>query len=586
MKAAQISSRVTKKSGSRRTAGAPSACGLGTSSAPPGIFVGSSYGTAKAVPSRLLVVLLGIVLAAGTVAAQAPAQSGQVPQVVTLDSPSPLVHIRVMVRAGSAADPQGLEGLAQLTGEMLIDGGFGDVKSPVTKDKLAEITRPWGEGAYPSVNVSKEITVYSMTVPREVLATYIEKVFRPMFTQPLFAAAELDRIRAETLQTLRSSLRFEQLELLGLVALDNSIHDGTAYAHLDIGSEQGLQRVDAGVVRSFYATFYKPENIVLGVSTADPAMVTPLRDALAGAGKAEAMALPRRSIDPPAAVKGREVLIIAQPGTIATGLHAGFPLPLTRKDADYWPLYIANIWFGTHRDNFSHLYDVIRSERGYNYGDYSYIEHFEGRPFAMFPPTNSPRRFQYFSMWIRPVQNEYAYHILKAMTWELENFIRTGLNEDQCEQAKNKARVLYLSLAESGNRLLGYKIDDAFYGMTPGYLDGYLAKVNAVTCAQMNASIRKYLQAENLKYVVVTSTEYAPKLAAEIAANGVAWGKKPADYQIEVQEKEGQKVYLVPEEKLELLRRDAAWAYYPLDIPKNRIRVVSAEKMFETAKLP
>jgi zinc protease len=528
---------------------------------------------------HLLLTVLAALLVSTSLAAQAP-------QVVTLDSPSPLLHIRVMVRAGSAADPQGLEGLAELAGRMLIDGGFGDAKMLVTKEKLAEITRPWGEGAYPSVNVTKEITVYSMVVPREVLATYIQQVFRPLFTQPLFAAGELDRLRAETLQTLRSNLRLEQQELIGLVALDNYIHEGTSYAHPDMGTEKGLAQVSLEAVRRFYVTYYRPENLVLGVSTADPAIVDQLRNALAGAGKLDAQPFPAREVAPPARIQGREVLIIAQPNAIATGLHAGFPLPITRKDAAYWPLYIANIWFGTHRDGFSHLYEVIRRERGYNYGDYSYIEHFESRPFFMFPPPNAPRRFQYFSIWIRPVQNDYAYHILKAMTWELENFIRTGLTDEQCEQAKNKARVLYLSLAESGDRLLGNRIDDAFYGLAPGYLDAYLENVNRVTCAEVNSAIRKYLQPRNLKYVLVTGNDYAPKLAAEIAAGGVAWGKKPADYQIEVQKKEGQNIFLVPEEKLDLLRRDAAWAYTWLGIPTQRIRVVSTDKMFETSALP
>jgi hypothetical protein len=146
-------------------------------------------------------------------------------------------------------------------------------------------------------------------------------------------------------------------------------------------------------------------------------------------------------------VKGREVLIVAGPNAIATGIHAGFRAADARRQ-DYWPLYIANIWFGTHRDGFSHLYQVIREERGYNYGDYSYVEHFEGRPFFMFPPPNAPRRFQYFSVWIRPVQHDYAHHIVKALTWELENFVRTGMTGEQCGDAKNKARVLYLSLAE------------------------------------------------------------------------------------------------------------------------------------------
>lgn len=511
--------------------------------------------------------------------------AAEVPKVVTLDSPAPLLQIKVGVKAGSSSDPQGLEGLAELTGQMLIEGSFGDPQKPVTKDKLAEITRPWGGGAYPSVRVSKETTTFSFTVPKEVLDTYLAQVLQPMFSQPLFAAAELDRLRGETLQQLRSG-RLEQLELVGLIALDTFIHQGTGYAHPDIGTEKGLEQVTREAVERFYATYYTPENLVVGVSSADPAVVEKVRAALAGAGRLPAPAFSRRAVEAPHAFTGREVLILTLPNAISSGIHAGLPLPLTRADSDYWPLYIANIWFGTHRDSFSHLYQVIREERGYNYGDYSYIEHFESRPFALFPPTNSPRRFQYFSIWIRPVGHEYVPHLLKALTWELENFTRTGLTEEQCALTKNKARVLYLNLAEDAERLLGYRLDDDFYALEKGYLDAYLDNVNAVTCAQVNAAIKKYLQVDNIKYVIVTDDEVAPKLADAIAAGGPAWGKQPAEYQIDVKESAGQKVYEVPEGKLELLRRDAAWANYWLDIPRTRIKIVPVEKMFVTPSLP
>ncbi len=541
-----------------------------------------------------------VVLAALPLAAQRAPAAAEGPKVVTLGSPAPLVEIRVMVKAGSSADPEGLEGLAYLTGRMLIEGGFGDAKNPVTKDRLAEITRPWGGDAYPSVRVAKETTTFAMTAPKEVLATFVAQVLRPMFAQPHFAAAELDRVRAETLTQLRSG-RLEQIELLGLIALDNVIHQGTSYAHPDVGTEKGLEQVNAGAVQRFYHTYYKAENITIGVSSGDATVVKQVQEAFAApppksvaapAGMAvniqdsrQAPFTPRR-VERPAEPKGREALIVALPNAISTGLHAGFPLNVTRADKDYWPLTIANIWFGTHRDGFSHLYQVIREQRGYNYGDYSYMEHFEGRPFNLFPPTNTPRRQQYFSLWIRPIQHDYAHHLLKAMTWELENFVRTGLSEEECGLAKNKARVLYLSLAETGSRLLGYKLDDSFYGLEPGYLDGYLENVEAVTCEQVNAAIKKHLQAENLRYVIITSAEVAPKLAEEIGRGGAAWGKKPAEYQIDVKEEGGAKVYTVPEAKLELLRRDAVWAYYPLSIPRDRIKIVPVEKMFETSALP
>ena len=540
------------------------------------------------------------VLVALPLAAQRPPAAGDGPKVVTLGSPAPLVEIRVMVKAGSSADPEGLEGLAHLTGRMVIEGSFGDPKKPVTKDRLAEITRPWGGDAYPSVRVAKETTTFTMTAPKEVLATYVAQVLRPMFAQPHFAPAELDRLRAETLTQLRSG-RLEQIELLGLIALDNVIYQGSSYAHPDVGTEKGLEQVTAQAVQRFYATYYKPENITIGVSSGDAAVMKQVQAAFAAPPPKTIAAPPgmgvnieysrqapfmRLKIAGPQEPKGREALIVALPNAISTGLHAGFPLNVTRTDKDYWPLYIANIWFGTHRDGFSHLYQVIREQRGYNYGDYSYVEHFEGRPSNLFPPTNTPRRFQYFSIWIRPIQHDYAHHLLKAMTWELENFARTGMTEEQCALAKNKARVLYLSLAETGSRLLGYRLDDSFHGLEPGYLDGYLENVEAVTCEQVNAAIKKHLQAENLRYVVITSAENAPKLADEIARGGVAWGKAPAEYQIDVKEEGGVKVYEVPEAKLELLRRDAVWAYYPLNIPRDRIKIVPAEKMFESSALP
>ena len=65
----------------------------------------------------------------------------------------------------------------------------------------------------------------------------------PLFTQPMLDAKELDRLRGETLQRLRSNLRLEQIELVGLVALDNVIYEGTSYAHPDMGTEKGLEAV-------------------------------------------------------------------------------------------------------------------------------------------------------------------------------------------------------------------------------------------------------------------------------------------------------------------------------------------------------
>lgn len=521
---------------------------------------------------RILLLLAGFLL---------PAKASDM---VTISSPSPLIQISVMVRGGSIHDPLGKEGLAHLTAQMLIQGGFGDPQNPVTKEKLALMTRPWGEGASPAVRVEKEVSTFYLTVPEDVLDRHLEKVLVPLFTRPLFLKDELERLRKETLERVSGSLRYEDIEDLGLHAIDHYIFEGTAYAHLPLGSVQGLKRISQADVLAFYSTYYRADNLIIGLSRDDAQLKAKISKALEPiglGGKAHDLA-PTRPGRPPD-FQGRHLVIVALPNAGSTGIHAAFPLSVTRKDPDYWPLYVANIFFGTHRDGFSHLYQEIRQKRGYNYGDYSYIEHFADRPVFLFPPFNTPRRHPYFSIWIRPVAHPYVHHILKALTWELEDFIRRGLTDEEVERSKNKAKVLYLNLAETVSRLLGARLDDAYYGMREqGYLDQYLKKIEAVTPAQVNAALRRHLQARNIKYVVVTDDEVAPQLAAEIAANRKAEGKSLEDYRVATIEQEGQKVYAIPLDKLEMVRKDAVWSSYPLDIPRENIRIVPVEQVFET----
>jgi zinc protease len=508
-------------------------------------------------------------------------------EIATLEAPSPLVQIRIMVKAGSAHDPEGKEGLAYMTARLILAGSYGRPNRPVTKEALAELTRPWGGGALPGVRVDKESTTFMMTVPREVFDTYMNQVLEPMLGRPLFDEGELDRIRSEVLTYVGSSLRNENLEMLGLEALDNYIHAGTGRGHLVYGSVQGLKAITREDIRRFCVTYYSPDNVLIGLGSSDRAVRDAVTGAVRGMGSLRGVeAFEASRPGRPALVQGREMTIVAMPNSPAAVIQLGFPLPLLRSDADFWPLWVANVWLGTHRDSYSHLYEVIRQERGYNYGDYSYIEHFASRPAYLFPPFNTPRTSQYFCAWIRPITHEYVAHITKATLWEIERLIKEGLTPEQVESAKNKAKVLYLNYAETSDRLLAARVDDLFYGMTPGtpegYLDGYLGRIDAVTAEEVNAAIRRYLQVDNVKILVVTDETQARALADQVLAGGPAWAKLPGDYQIAVTEEEGRRFYHVPEERLDTLRLEAAWAYYPLQLEQDRVRVVPVSALFET----
>jgi len=525
----------------------------------------------------IAVVLLCSVLGTAQIQRKQPAASPS-GDVVALPSSSPLYAVRIMVRAGSADDAPGKEGTASLVAQMLIEGGFGDPKSPVTKEKLAEITRPWGEAATPDVLVDKQSTTFMMRVPADALPRFLARVLRPMMNQPLWLPAELDRLRRETLVQIESNLRLEQQELLGLLTMDAYVMEGTPLQTLTVGTVQGLKAITRQDLEDFYRAHYHRGNMIVGVTTDNRAAADSIVAALPAARAAGPMPLAEQKVSAPKPLNGRQMLIVTMPNAIATGIHVGFPYALNRNHPDYWPLFVANVFFGTHRDEFGRLYQEIRSDRGYNYGDYSYIEYLYGRPFFLFPPPNTPRRMQYFSIWVRPVGHQYAHFITKAITAELERFVKNGMTAEELGEAKVKGRTLYLNYAENGERRVGYALDDAFYGMREnGYLDQMLRAIDAVTVEQVNAAIQRHLQVRNLKYVIVTGEEVGKQLAEDIANNTNAQAKTLAEYHI---------TEPVPPEKEEMLQQDKEWLAYHLNIVPERIHVVRSQQLFETAEMP
>ena len=497
--------------------------------------------------------------------------------VVTLDGEWPMVDIKIMVKAGSTADPVGKEGLASLVARAVIDGGFGEPAAPMTKERLAAIVQPWGEGAMPVAHVASDTTTFHFTVPKEVLSEYLERVLRPLMTRPLFAPEELERLKSEMVAAI-PIVRYEDLETLGLAAIDEYVFEGTRYEHQPFGTEESIPRLTRDDAVGFYHTYYQPGNIILGISVEHVAWQ--VRQVVESLGQTEAPAPPARE---PAPFEGRHAIVIEEPNAPAASVHLAFPLAVDRSHPDFWPLWVANTWLGTHRDSFGRLYQAIREERGYNYGDYSYIEHWDGRTGSLFQIFNQPRRKQYFSIWVRPVQHEYACHLLKAVTFELERLIRDGLTAEQVAAAKNKAKVLYLNLGETVERLLAARMDSAFYNMSPGFLDGYLERIEAVTAAEVNAALKKHLQVENVKYLVVTDSKHAKDLAAQLQSGGPAYGKGLKEYQLEtVTLPDGTSAWQVPDSKVEMLRLDALWANYPLRIASVRLAPVTA--MFRTGK--
>jgi zinc protease len=201
---------------------------------------------------------------------------------------------------------------------------------------------------------------------------------------------------------------------------------------------------------------------------------------------------------------GLDVTIVEKDAP-ATAISMGFPIDVLRGTKDWYALAVANSWLGEHRNSSSHLYQVIREERGLNYGDYSYIEHYPNGGARSKPPQNVSRRRHLFEIWIRPVPNPTRHFALRAALREFKRLVDDGLTEGEFTLTRDFLRKYVLHYAPTTMERLGYALDDRFYGIDGSHLERFRKAMDELTAADVNAAVRKYLQFGNMHIAVVTS---------------------------------------------------------------------------------
>lgn len=464
---------------------------------------------------------------------------------------SPLITFRIILRAGSVNDWKGKEGINALTAYMLAQGGTTTLRY---QDVVARMY-PWA--ATVSVQPDKEITTFIGQVHRDHLDAFY-KLFSDLLLRPRFDPDDFTRNKDLMLNYLEKTLRGTDDENLGkealLIAMFRNHPYGTAGATV-----QGLKSITLDDVKAYYKHMYTTGRIWLGIAGGYP-------DGFVDTMHRDFTALPNGSFEPvplpdPAPINGLEIEVVRKPAR-AIAISMGHPLPITRNDKDYYALLVANSYLGEHRTFNGVLMNRLRGDRGLNYGDYSYIERFIGGLGSgnVFPNVNTPLRQQYFSVWLRPVQPENAHFALRAAMFELQKFVEKGLSENDFEQTR-KFLLNYSKLwAQTLDRRLGYAMDSEFYG-TDYYIDRIDRELRTLTLAQVNSAITRYIHPTNMKVAMVA--EDAENLLGRIPSNSPS----PITYSSPVSQR--------------ILDEDAIIEKLPLNVNKERSRVVSVEQLFE-----
>ena len=464
---------------------------------------------------------------------------------------SPLVSFRLIVRVGSINDPKGKEGLNELTASMLAEGGTQELKYPQVLEKLY----PWAASI--SVQADKEITTFQGKVHRDFLEPFYE-LFSSLILKPRFDEEDFTRNKDLALNYLEKTLRGSDDEDLGKETMILSLFAGHPYgtAGATVG---GLKSITLDDVKSFYHQHYGADNFWIGIAGGYPGtLIDRMRKDFSarGGGNPTIVKLPQ-----PRKIDELELTVVQKPAR-ATAVSMGHPLFLTPKDKDFYPLLLANSYFGEHRSMNGVLMNQLREERGLNYGDYSYIERFIGGvgSSSRFPDLNTPLRQQYFSIWLRPVPPEKAHFAIRAALYELDKYVKAGLTQEEFEKTR-KFLISYSKLwAQTLDRRLGYQMDSEFYG-TEYYLDRIEKELNKLTVEEVNRVIKQYINPRNLAIAVVA--DHADDLMSALQSNVPS----PIQYAAPVSDS--------------IRKADKAIETFPLAINKSRSKVVPVGTLFE-----
>lgn len=410
------------------------------------------------------------------------------------DDPTPMMLVEDHGRAistwilslpvGALLDPPGKEGLAYLTGQLLLRGA-GGMDQARFADELDLL------GSTLNVGTGRERT----TISGDALTRHVddfEHLVAAMLSQPALDAEELEKLKRQTVAEL-SQVRDNDAGLGQRFFLRRLFADHP-YGRPVKGTEASIPTITIEDVRSFFSERFVSDGALLGASgDVDTARLAVFAGRTAGA-------LPQRRYEPPVVPplttpEGYRVVLVDKPERSQTQVFIGH-ITLDTNHPDYLPLLVAQTVFGgTFTARISH---EIREKRGWSYGAYSYL--------------STDRHLGTFTIRFYPSVAD----TLPAMQLADEMFrdlVANGVTDEELAFARDYLANGHAFSIDTAERRLSELMSARLQGRPDGWVDGFVAAVREVTPAQVDAALRKHLTPESLvTCVLATASDFADAL--------------------------------------------------------------------------
>jgi zinc protease len=402
----------------------------------------------------------------------------------------PLVTFMLILPAGSAADFEGYEGLAALTGDMM-DEGTGNLSAIDVNGAFARI------GAHLDTEVSADATVFTVTS----LARFAQQalsLFADCVVRPRLAVDDFDRIRELRLT------RLVQIRDMPSAIADRAfmqvVYGTHPYAHMALGTEESLRQLSIDPVRMFHSRMYRAAGATL-IASGDisPDQFARMAADTFGTWIDSAPDAPDdAAIAAPPLAPIHQLVIVDKPGSAQSEIRMG-EVGLSRDTPDYHPLIVLNMILGG--QFVSRINMKLRQEKGLTYGARTAFDFRRGRgPFIL--QTS--------------VQSDGTGEAIRSSLLEI-HAIGTDRppTADEVEIAKAALTRGYARNFETAEQIARAMAQLVLYGLPDDYFDTFTSRVTDVTVEAARQMAATHLHPDRLATAIVSDSSIVlPQLAA------------------------------------------------------------------------
>lgn len=412
----------------------------------------------------------------------------------------PVVTVLAVIDGGANRDKSGIEGLAQLTAELLREG--------TEKHNGIEILEGFERlGSSIEAGADWDSTVVSMTLLRNHLITGLP-LFAEVLRTPSFPSHEVERLKAERLA--------ERLQILseprGLAdeAFSRFLYaPGSRYAEPIGGTGKSILAITRENAIEFFASFYVPTSatvIIVGDVGAGEALDL-VRDAFGQWHGAAAPAVDSTAADNRA---GRALEIVDKSDAAQAELRLGH-IGIPRSHPDYFKVVIMNALLGglfSSRINLN-----LRERHGYTYGASSYFDW---------------RRVPGPFLISTAVQSEVSAEAIRETLIEIDGMRDKEVPADELSLATDYLEGVFPIRYETTSAIASALANIVIFNLREDFYDTYRDNIRAVTPSDVLVAAQTHVYPEKLLGVVVGDPAIVTKPLESLGLGPVSH-RLPAD---------------------------------------------------------